>query len=244
MPRVVACLDGFYLKLRDGPERAVFGLEARPAAGRRRARVHIIYCEKVSTLSSTVTTACICRGIAAATLIARRGRGYRRGRKEDPRFPFRTCRPCFQGLASIPVEVQMRTRLGRTVILAAITGVLGALSVAASGGTAAAATPTNAGSPTCANVLGSGILVHGQHIVGDYVTGVGAVLNLDGVPDNNLTWPPAGQVGQVVSANGGAFLPGGPGPAFHFIEGLPPGASFCLAQAHPNGFVIPGPHGS
>jgi hypothetical protein len=99
------------------------------------------------------------------------------------------------------------------------------------------------GNPTCANVFGSGILVHGQHIVGDYVTGVGAVLDPDADPTTRLEWPPAGQVGQVVGANGGAVTPGGPGPAFHYMEGLPPGASFCLEQAHPNEFEIPGPHG-
>jgi hypothetical protein len=137
----------------------------------------------------------------------------------------------------------MRTIFGRRMILVALTAVIAALGLVAVGGSASAETPANAGSPTCADIFESGIVVHGQHIVGDYVTGVGAVLNLDGIDGNSLTWPPSGQVGQVVAANGGAFLPGGPGPAFHFIEGLPPGASFCLVQAHPNGFVIPGPHG-
>ena len=107
-----------------------------------------------------------------------------------------------------------------------------ALAVAfVTGGTAGA----QAGSPTCADVLGSGIVVHGQHIVGDYVTGLGAVLPGTG----HLDWPPAGQVGEAVQENGGALIPGGPGPGFHFGEGLPPGASFCLEQAHPNGFTIP-----
>jgi hypothetical protein len=88
--------------------------------------------------------------------------------------------------------------------------------------------------PTCFDALGSGIVVHGQHIVGDYVTGLGGIFG------DGLQWPPAGQVGAAVSANGGAAMPGGPGPGFHFgIPGLPPGASFCNAQAHPNGFTTP-----
>src|SRR5215213_3179649 len=87
---------------------------------------------------------------------------------------------------------------------------------------------------TCNDALGSGIVVHGQHIVGDYVTGLGGIFG------DGLQWPPAGQVGEAVSANGGAVLPGGPGPGFHFtIDGLAPGASFCNPQAHPNGFDTP-----
>jgi hypothetical protein len=88
--------------------------------------------------------------------------------------------------------------------------------------------------PTCADAFGSGIVVHGQHIVGDYVTGLGGIFG------DGLQWPPAGQVGEAVKANGGAAMPGGPGPGFHFgIPGLPPGASFCNEQAHPNGFTTP-----
>ncbi len=71
--------------------------------------------------------------------------------------------------------------------------------------------------PTCSDTLG--IAVHGQHVVGDYVTGIG---------HDALGWPaPGGVVGAAVSANGGAVLPGGPGPAFHFLNGVAPGASFC-----------------
>ncbi len=104
----------------------------------------------------------------------------------------------------------------------------------------AAATAVPAGgalahdSATCNDALGSGIEVHGQHIVGDYVTGLGGIFG------DGLSWPPAGQVGEAVQANGGAVMPGGPGPGFHFtIEGLAPGASFCNPQAHPNGFDTP-----
>ena len=61
-----------------------------------------------------------------------------------------------------------------------------------------------------------------------------------GIFGDGLQWPPAGQVGAAVKANGGADVPGGPGPGFHFgIPGLAPGASFCNEQAHPNGFTTP-----
>ncbi|MEO8437808.1 MAG: hypothetical protein ABI562_05055, partial [Chloroflexota bacterium] len=57
--------------------------------------------------------------------------------------------------------------------------------------------------PTCADFEALGIVVHGQHIVRDYVTG--GVL---------VGWPPAGgAVGQAI-AGSGAALPGGPGPGF------------------------------
>jgi hypothetical protein len=68
---------------------------------------------------------------------------------------------------------------------------------------------------TCAGVVDTGDHVHGDHVIRDYV----------------------GDVGQ---GEGGADLPGGPGPGFHFtIDGLAPGASFCNPQAHPNGFDTP-----
>lgn len=79
--------------------------------------------------------------------------------------------------------------------------------------------------PTCSDTLG--ISNHGQHIVGDYVTGTG---------HDQMGWPPAGQVGSTVAANGGAAVPGGPGPGFHFANGFAPGASFC------NGSNSPGAH--
>jgi hypothetical protein len=85
-------------------------------------------------------------------------------------------------------------------------------------------------SATCHGL--GGIEVHGQHVVGDYVTGLGGI-------GGGLSWPPSG-VGATVGANKGAVTPGGPGPGFHFtIEGLAPGASFCNPQAHPNGFDTP-----
>ncbi|WP_265571728.1 hypothetical protein [Sphingomicrobium nitratireducens] len=84
------------------------------------------------------------------------------------------------------------------------------------------AAPATAGDPTCYNFAGvTGWANHGQHIVGDYVTGDGSV---------GYEWPPEG-VGQSVSANGGAALPGGPGPGAHFGASAPPGASFCVENA-------------
>lgn len=75
---------------------------------------------------------------------------------------------------------------------------------------------------TCEDIFGSGLQVHGQHVVGDYVTGLGGI-------SGEMEWPPAGGiVGEAVQENGGAVLPGGPGPAFHFPNGFAPGASFCI----------------
>lgn len=87
----------------------------------------------------------------------------------------------------------------------------------------ALAAPVSAKEPTCSGIVGE---VHGHHIVGDYVTGVG---------HDNLEWPPAGQV----NASGGAVVPGGPGPGFHFPNGFAPGASFCNSQSQSPGFHFP-----
>jgi hypothetical protein len=90
-------------------------------------------------------------------------------------------------------------------------------------------TGSAAAAPTCSTTLG--IAVHGQHVVGDYVTGIG---------HENLSWPPSGGVvGDAVAGNGAA-IPGGPGPGFHFPNGVAPGASFCLDQSQSPG-VHPGP---
>lgn len=109
-----------------------------------------------------------------------------------------------------------------------------ALAVLAVVASAFAAAPASAhGDATCSGVFGTDLVVHGQHVVGDYVTGTGGL-------SGALEWPPAGQVGSAVKDNGGAAVPGGPGPGFHFtIPGLAPGASFCNPQAHPNGFDTP-----
>lgn len=78
--------------------------------------------------------------------------------------------------------------------------------------------------PTCSDELG--ISVHGQHVIGDYVTGSGT-----GSEDG---FPPDGTfIGQIVSDNGGAAIPGGPGPGFHFPNGVAPGASFCTDSQSP-----------
>jgi len=84
-----------------------------------------------------------------------------------------------------------------------------------------------ASDPTCSDVLG--IVTHGQHIVGDYVTGIGHAA---------LGWPPAGQVGATTGGDG-VTLPGGPGPGFHFPNGFAPGASFCNSQSQSPGFHVP-----
>ena len=106
----------------------------------------------------------------------------------------------------------------RTAVAAAVA----AAALALSGGTAAA-------SPTCSGTLG--ITVHGQHIVGDYVTGIGGA---------NLGWPPPGGAVGAAVAGQGAAIPGGPGPGFHFMHGFAPGASFCLTQSQAPG-SHPGP---
>ena len=83
---------------------------------------------------------------------------------------------------------------------------------------------TAAAAPTCSGTLD--IAVHGQHIVGDYVTGIG---------HGDLGWPPApGVVGAAVAGEGAA-IPGGPGPGFHFPNGFAPGAAFCLDQSQAPG---------
>lgn len=86
----------------------------------------------------------------------------------------------------------------------------------------AGAVPSDPTKPTCSDTLG--IEVHGQHVVADYVTGL----------HGDLDWPPSdSNVGETVADNGGAALPGGPGPAFHFENGFAPGASFCNDSKSP-----------
>lgn len=78
-----------------------------------------------------------------------------------------------------------------------------------------------AGTPTCSETLG--IDTHGQHVVGDYVTGTGT------------DWPPSGGAVGAQASDGGAAVPGGPGPGFHFATDPPfaPGASFCTGSNSP-----------
>ena len=101
--------------------------------------------------------------------------------------------------------------------------------VALAGALFIATTPLVAASdPTCADFEALGIVVHGQHVVRDYVTG-----------GELVGWPPTpGEVGDAV-AGSGATVPGGPGPGFHFPNGFAPGASFCLANSNSPGFHAP-----
>ncbi len=75
----------------------------------------------------------------------------------------------------------------------------------------------SAEAPTCSDLDFLAIDVHGQHVIRDYVAGG------DGP---GTSWPPS-DVGSTVGDNGGAAVPGGPGPGFHFQYQVPPGASFC-----------------
>jgi hypothetical protein len=90
----------------------------------------------------------------------------------------------------------------------------------------AAAAPASA-SPTCEGY--KGVANHGEHVINDYVLG-----SVAGGPELEA-WPPAGGLGDSVGGSGGAAVPGGPGPGFHFEVGAPPGASFCVPQAHSGG---------
>jgi len=84
----------------------------------------------------------------------------------------------------------------------------------------------SADGPTCSDPsLGLNIGNHGTHIVGDYVAGFGGIGT--GLSPSDF----AGLVGAATGGNGGAAVPGGPGPGFHFPNSVPPGASFCNPQA-------------
>lgn len=105
--------------------------------------------------------------------------------------------------------------------------------VVAALGAAAAAAPGSARatdpSPTCSDLEFLDIENHGEHIVGDYVTGSG---------HDDLEWPPrGGTVGEAVSALGGAFKPGASGIKQHAPAA--PGASFCTDSNSP-GAHFPG----
>lgn len=79
--------------------------------------------------------------------------------------------------------------------------------------------------PTCSDAFEDPIAVHGEHVIGDYVTGIG---------HDTFEWTPSGGiVGETVSANGGVAIRGGPGPGFHFEHGVAPGASFCTDSQSP-----------
>jgi hypothetical protein len=103
-----------------------------------------------------------------------------------------------------------RTHATRLVIVAALMA-----------GTLAAMALPAAAHATCSDVDFLAAEVHGQHVVRDYVIGGGAV-----------AWPPSGSVGSAVGGKGAA-VPGGPGPGFHFPNGVAPGASFCNDSKSP-----------
>ena len=88
--------------------------------------------------------------------------------------------------------------------------------------TATTGAGADAATPACSGTLD--IEVHGQHIVGDYVTGVGHEM---------LVWPPAGGLVGEVTAGSGPAIRGGPGPGFHFPSNVAPGASFCTDSSSP-----------
>ncbi|HET7702816.1 MAG TPA: hypothetical protein VFK35_05410 [Candidatus Limnocylindrales bacterium] len=75
---------------------------------------------------------------------------------------------------------------------------------------------------TCSDVEFLAIDVHGMHVVRDYVMGGGLT-----------EWPPKGGVVGAAVGGSGASLPGGPGPGFHFPNGIAPGASFCTDSNSP-----------
>jgi hypothetical protein len=108
-------------------------------------------------------------------------------------------------------------RRGKVVRLA---GALALLSLTSAAATSAGVQTANP-SPTCSEELG--ITVHGQHVIGDYVTGIS---------HEELVWPPDGaEIGSTIAENGGVVVVGGPGPGFHFLYDIAPGASFCT-DAH------------
>ena len=95
------------------------------------------------------------------------------------------------------------------VVAALVAGVLSALAL-----------PAGAHG-TCSDVGFLAIEVHGQHVVRDYVIG-----------DGPSGWPLSGSVGSAIGGRGAA-VPGGPGPGFHFPNGIAPGASFCTDSQSP-----------
>ncbi|HEX6235492.1 MAG TPA: hypothetical protein VFZ63_20350 [Jiangellaceae bacterium] len=82
---------------------------------------------------------------------------------------------------------------------------------------------------TCSGTLD--IANHGEHIVADYITGLGR---------ENVEWSPSGGLVGEALAGTGAAVPGAPGPGSHFVHGFAPGASFCLDQSQSPG-AHPGP---
>ena len=106
----------------------------------------------------------------------------------------------------------IRNGIGRAFSLAALALITAPAAVSAQEG------------PTCSDILE--INVHGEHAIGDYVTGSGT--------GSDEGFPPDGSyIGEILAENGGASIPGGPGPGFHFPNGVAPGASFCTGSQSP-----------
>jgi hypothetical protein len=105
-----------------------------------------------------------------------------------------------------------------------VSRVLAVTGVAAVG--IAPAAPIAGAEPTCQGY--KDVANHGEHVITDYV--LGAVVDQDELAG----WPPTG-IGEDVGDGRGAAVPGGPGPGWHFTVGAPPGASFCVPQAHSGG---------
>lgn len=101
--------------------------------------------------------------------------------------------------------------------------ILTGATVVVAGLTIAQVPAAGAGEPNCVAFFeqhfGADIANHGQHIVGDYVTGIG----------HDGSWPPNGQVGAAIGGSG-ALLPGQSGILDH---GASPGASFCNGSSSP-----------
>ena len=100
--------------------------------------------------------------------------------------------------------------------------ILGGAAIALAG-LATTVSSAGAGEPNCVAFFeehfDADIANHGQHILGDYVTGIG----------HDGTWPPAGQVGATIGGTG-ALSPGRSGIQQH---GASPGASFCNGSSSP-----------
>ena len=94
--------------------------------------------------------------------------------------------------------------------LTVVTGAVAAMVVMSADAGAAA--------PTCSDSTIIDVAVHGEHVLEGYVAGTA------------IEWPPAGQVGTAIPADGPVF-PGGPAAGWHFDFAVAPGASFCLPQS-------------
>lgn len=125
------------------------------------------------------------------------------------------------GLEIPTTPVGAKTCLERA---ATIRKIFGGAAVAVAGLAIVGVPASGAGEPNCveffAETFGADIANHGQHIVGDYVTGTW----------HDRGWPPAGGVGSTIGGSG-ALAPGQSGIQQH---GFSPGASFCNGSSSPS----------